>query len=194
MEIADKNTQDFRPGSSSEVKSISREVLRKGRGKFVDRSKTQLSQTGSKGLKCFRCAGSHAPNLCKFKDERCYVCSKRGHITKVCRAKDSNNKSFKTKYVHQELHDSDAEDPVGEELGLYRVYTTPGKGKYQANVQIDGEKIVMEIDMGAAVPIIPEEIYETKLSNYPLIKSDVVLKTYSGECLRVLGEVQLPVQ
>ena len=76
MEIADKNTQDFRPGSSSEVKSISREVLRKGRGKFVDRSKTQLSQTGSKGLKCFRCAGSHAPNLCKFKDERCYVCSK----------------------------------------------------------------------------------------------------------------------
>jgi hypothetical protein len=52
----------------------------------------------------------------------------------------------------------------------------------------------MEIDTGAAVSIIPEEIYETKLSNYPLIKSDVVLQTYSGERLRVLGEVQLPVQ
>jgi hypothetical protein len=41
----------------------------------------------------------------------------------------------------------------------------------------------MEIDTGAAVSIIPEEIYETKLSNYPLIKSDVVWQTYSGERL-----------
>ena len=194
MEIADKNTQEFKPFSGSEVKNVSRETARKGRGQFSDRTKFQGFQTGtkSKGLKCFRCAGSHAPNLCKFKEEKCYNCSKKGHIAKVCRAKHFKSKVFKTKYVDQD--DSNDEDPTEEELGLYGVYTMPEVRKYQVNIRVDNENIVMEIDTGAAVSIIPQELYETKLSHLPLSKSKVVLKTYSGERLQVLGEVQLPVQ
>ena len=52
----------------------------------------------------------------------------------------------------------------------------------------------MEIDTGAAVSIIPDGIYRDKLSQHPLVKSKVVLKTYSGERLQLLGEVKLPVQ
>ena len=194
MEIADKNTQDFKPFSGSEVKNVSRETARKGRGQFSDRTKFQGFQTGtkSKGLKCFRCAGSHATNLCKFKEEKCYNCSKKGHIAKVCRAKHFKSKVFKTKYVDQD--DSNDEDPTEEELGLYGVYTMPEVRKYQANIRVDNENIVMEIDTGAAVSIIPQELYETKLSHLPLSKSKAVLKTYSGERLQVLGEVQLPVR
>ena len=194
MEIADKNTQDFKPFSGSEVKNVSRETARKGRGQFSDRTKFQGFQTGtkSKGLKCFRCAGSHATNLCKFKEEKCYNCSKKGHIAKVCRAKHFKSKVFKTKYVDQD--DSNDEDPTEEELGLYGVYTLPEVRKYQANIRVDNENIVMEIDTGAAVSIIPQELYETKLSHLPLSKSKAVLKTYSGERLQVLGEVQLPVR
>jgi hypothetical protein len=89
---------------------------------------------------------------------------------------------FKTKYVDQD--DSNDEDPTEEELGLYGVYTMPEVRKYQANIRVNNENIVMEIDTGAAVSIIPQELYETKLSHLPLSKSKVVLKTYSGERLQ----------
>ena len=52
----------------------------------------------------------------------------------------------------------------------------------------------MKIDTGAAVSIIPEGIYLDKLSQHPLVKSKVVLKTYSEERLQLLGEVKSPVQ
>ena len=52
----------------------------------------------------------------------------------------------------------------------------------------------MKIGTGAAVSIIPEGIYLYKLSQHPLVKSKVVLKTYSEERLQLLGEVKSPVQ
>ena len=56
------------------------------------------------------------------------------------------------------------------------------------------EYVDMEIDTGVVVSIIPKGIYLDKLSQLPLVKLKVVLKTYSGECLRLLGEVKLRVQ
>ena len=60
--------------------------------------------------------------------------------------------------------------------------------------QIDHEYVDMRIDTGAAVSVIPEGIYLDKLSKHPLVKSKVVLKTYSEERLQLLGEVKSPVQ
>ena len=85
------------------------------------------------------------------------------------------------------------EDYVEEELGLYGVYTTSEVKKYQTTVHINNEQIVKEIDTGAAVSIIPESLYSAKFVHFPLVKSKVVLKTYSNERLQVLGEVQLSV-
>ena len=188
MEIADKNTQDFRPNVASKVKNISRETTQKAKSKFNNQNRIENPK---KGFTCFRCGGSHAPNLCKFKDEKCYLCLKKGHIAKVCQSKTLNNKTFKTKNADQD--DLNGEDDVEEELGLYGVYTKSEVEKYQTVVHIDNEQIVMEIDTGAAVSIIPESLYSAKLVHFPLVKSKVVLKTYSDECLQVLGEVQLPV-
>ena len=33
---------------------------------------------------CYRCGGNHDPSSCKFKDEVCYKCQKKGHMAKVC--------------------------------------------------------------------------------------------------------------
>ena len=116
---------------------------------------------------------------------------KKGHFAKVCQCKTLNNKTFKTKYVDQD--ELNGEDDAKEELGIYGVYTKSEVKKYQTIVHIDNEQIVMEIDTGAAVSIIPESLYSVKLVHFPLVKSKVVLKTYSDERLQVLGEVQLPV-
>ena len=70
MDIADKNTQDFRPNAFSEVKNISRETTQKAKSKFNNQNQIENPK---QGFTCFRGEGSHAPNLCKFKDEKCYL-------------------------------------------------------------------------------------------------------------------------
>ena len=70
IEIADKNTQDFRPKTSSEVKNISRETTQKAKSKFNNQNRIENPK---QGFRCFCCEGSHAPNLCEFKDEKCYL-------------------------------------------------------------------------------------------------------------------------
>ena len=91
MEIADKSTQDFKPKSFTEVKNISRETTQKGKSKVYNQNR---GENQKQGFRCFRCAGSHAPNLCKFKEEKCYLCFKKGHIAKVCPSKSLNNRTL----------------------------------------------------------------------------------------------------
>ena len=94
-------------------------------------------------------------------------------FAKVCQSKTLNNKTFKTNYVDQD--ELSGEDDVEEELGLYGVYTKSEVKKYQTIVHIDNEQIVMEIDTGAAVSIIPESLYSAKFVHFPLVKSKVKL-------------------
>jgi len=38
--------------------------------------------------KCFRCLKhNHHPNECRFKNETCFTCQQKGHITRVCPGK-----------------------------------------------------------------------------------------------------------
>ena len=40
------------------------------------------------GKTCYRCGGKgHVPDKCYFKTQKCKICSKQGHIAKVCRSK-----------------------------------------------------------------------------------------------------------
>ena len=44
---------------------------------------------------CYRCSGNHDPSGCKFKDEVCYKCQKKGHMAKVCHGKKQSQKQDK---------------------------------------------------------------------------------------------------
>ena len=35
---------------------------------------------------CFNCGGDHYRHNCRFQDAVCYTCSRKGHISKVCRS------------------------------------------------------------------------------------------------------------
>ena len=48
----------------------------------------------SQGLNdCFRCGGKHDSNSCRFKEEECFYCKKKGHTMRVCRKKAKSNKT-----------------------------------------------------------------------------------------------------
>ena len=41
---------------------------------------------------CYQCgATNHLPGECRFRDEVCHACKKRGYIAKVCRSKKSDS-------------------------------------------------------------------------------------------------------
>lgn len=56
------------------------------------------------------------------------------------------------------------------------------------DMEVNGRSINTEVDTGAAVSIISEEVKWQQLPFVPLQKSDVILQTYTSENLVVLGK------
>lgn len=66
---------------------------RKQQRNYLDTSKQQNSSELSNGNSCKSCGGKHARSQCCFRDAVCHECSKKGHIAKVCKSKESCNEA-----------------------------------------------------------------------------------------------------
>ncbi|KAF0300427.1 hypothetical protein FJT64_027083 [Amphibalanus amphitrite] len=64
----------------------------------------------------------------------------------------------------------------------------------QFNVRLDGNWVTMLVDTGAAVSIIPRQLYETALSHRPLLPTTVNLRAYGGSQLVVTGVITASVE
>ena len=60
-------------------------------------------------------------------------------------------------------------------------------------VWLNGQKLEMEVDTGAAFSIISEATRQAAFSNQMLHPSDLVLKTYTDECKKVKGTLNMRV-
>ena len=60
-------------------------------------------------------------------------------------------------------------------------------------LKINNEEVVMELDTRASLTIMSENTLKQKLPNLQLQPSEVILKTYSGEQLEVLGQAPVKV-
>lgn len=52
----------------------------------------------------------------------------------------------------------------------------------------------MELDTGASVSLISEEVWRESFPESEVVESDIFLKTYTGERLYVLGQMQARVE
>ena len=64
----------------------------------------------------------------------------------------------------------------------------------RASVLIDGKPLSMEVDTGAALSVVSEETWKKLGKDRELEFSDVILRTYSGEVIQVLGKQTVDVQ
>ena len=159
---------------------------------------------------CYRCGRSnHASKDCRFRDAECHQCKKKGHIAAACRTHPLPNgrpagkqqkttdgsqrrrNPQRTRWVAAEDHESGASDT--EELQLFAIGERSSR-PLQADVLIEGKALRMEIDTGAAVSIISDKQMKTLLPDAILQKSRVELKTYTGERITVMGELNVEVQ
>ena len=180
MESADKYAEDLK--QEVDVKP-------------VNTIKTYPQQIHNSTRLCYRCGGKHQATNCHFKEAECYACRKKGHIAKVCRSKSKGTRfvpqqSEKTHKV--ESHDLDADEPEPD-AAEYKLFTISSHENAPLMIEFlaNGQPLQMELDTGASISLISEQQYKQLQGAPPLEKSSVILQTYTGENLSILGSIRV---
>ena len=195
MEAAERNAQTLKESSDAAV-----HYVRKAPSGNAKPSMKQVSKTKT----CYRCGrADHQHSSCPFKDSKCHYCKKTGHIASVCRKKKAEQgqeqhgkQQHRTKYVAaepQELSsDSDTDSiPIKQLRGGSK---SRSSHPITVQVQVNGKPIQMELDTGAAVSVISEQLHKKLFPDAKLRPAHALLRTYTGEPMAVTGEMIAQVQ
>ena len=186
MESADKQANALRnEASSSSINKVNEYKPRETRH-------TEHRRNDQENKPCFRCGENHTPQSCRFKNQNCRFCKKQGYIERVCKKKKGSGKPRHddrnpVRYVEDGKDSSNLGD-------LFHVHAGNPEPSIVIPVHINGTKVYMELDTGASVSVMSESTWKDKFSQYKLQPSSVQLKTYSGENLNVMGQLQVNVE
>ncbi len=214
MEMANKGVENIKqinnPAESTTVNKMHLKKTKpskpfgKSNGDQLPRQKgtevTRSSNTNDASTrKCWRCGGSHAPEMCRFKTEQCHKCQRTGHTKSQCEkvAAFNSKRKFKPKAHH--LHED--EDQV-EEMEFAALSHLEGctlnkltKSKpYHLIMKINGHEVNMELDTGSPWTIISLKTYSKVGRLSELKPSKAGLKTYTGNKVPIVGEAMVSVQ
>ena len=185
IEAAEKDVSEIQKGDSQEGNS--------------SLNKVDVKVEQGADLKCYRCGGKHLPANCYFKDAKCYACGKVGQLSRVCQGKKkgrkttpaSEKKSGNPQATH--LLEGEEEAPTGDQgVGAHSLFTFGSKrtAPYKVQLNVAGQVMEMEVDTGASLSVISEKMYNNLSSEGrvpPLEKSEIVLRTYTGEEVKPKG-------
>ena len=193
METTDKSTKALQGPEPASVNQFT-----KSRTWSNPVKKHSTEQKQSTAMPCYRCGKSnHASSNCRFIDATCHHCQKKGHIASVCRSKKCGLPPRKqaaagaktTNYLYKE------DTKSSEELHLFSIGLTSSKATpITCEVLIDKKPVTMEVDTGAEVSLISDQICKLHFPNAKLSKTNIVLKTYTQEILPTVGELDVRVE
>ena len=193
MEAAEKEAKDLQDTPGTPVNRLSRGPISKPTTRNNLRLPHQAQRTPVTPS-CYRCGAKHKASDCKFRDAECHFCKKKGHIAKMCRSKAKMQQNqTRTNQLHS------TETP-GDETLEYSLFHTQGQkspAPIQITLAVNGADLSMELDTGATLSIISEETYRKLFSagKAPTLKaSKAQLKTYTGEVIQILGEIEVKIQ
>ena len=154
------------------------------------------------GRNCYRCGRSnHSPTNRKFKVATCHKCGKTKHIAPACQtSKPPQQKQLRTprqkRITHHLEADAQSPDDADSSDGDFKLHKLDKNSSEPivVSVKLNGQKLDMEVDTGAAYSVISEVTRRAAFANETLHPSDLVLKTYTDECMKVKGTINMRVQ
>ena len=153
--------------------------------------------------RCCRCDSEfHLANTCRHKITTCSKCKKKGHLAKVCKGtgvasySQHPNKTNLVRPVDEQAETLTHScrccsnvNLITAEDEIELIHTIRGADPYKILLDVNGEVIDFGIDTGVGRTILPAKVYREKSSHIPLERTEMILKTYSGEKLKVAGKV-----
>ena len=152
---------------------------------------------------------NHTSSACGFREAKCRICGKFGHIARVCRSKtkraavetvprsSKQAATKKTNWLNSEspthMH-SPIASPQTEVIWQLRTDNASRPRPYQVALEVNQQSLTMEIDTGAAVSLISRKIKNTVFPSVPMTRSTLLLRTYTSENIPVLGEMNVEVR
>ena len=145
---------------------------------------------------CYRCGGTdHAASSCRFIQATCHKCQKRGHIARVCRSGEGKTRiSTQPKVPETKKTTHSIQEEQSTDLTLFTVNKPSSSEPITLELEINGQKLPMELDTGAAVSLISTTTKERIFPDVPLINTPNVLTTYTGERMAVMGKMKVEVR
>ena len=190
MESADRDAKTLLINSSTPVHTVQ---ATKQRQKQLNRRPPPRAEQP-----CYRCNGKHPANSCRFKDAECRNCKRKGHIARACRSMPRAQQTMQPREQQTHLlmdgeHHEGSNDPA---YPLFNVTHTSAKPML-VTVKLNQIPTNMEVDTGASVSLISKDTYDKLWPNSaaapPLKQSSVLLRTYTGEHLEIVGSVSVDV-
>ena len=161
---------------------------------------TQSTPPKPTSVTCYRCGGPHLATVCKHITIVCNHCKKRGHLARVCGSKKKQQRQVEqakqgesTKFVGTS---ADGDEQLDQD-NAYEVLNTirnPGQEPIYMNISLNDVSVQMELDTGASVSVINKATYDRINVNGslpPLQAPQVLLKSYTGEAIPILGTTTL---
>ena len=124
----------------------------------------------------------------------CHYCKKTGHIQRAC------TKRGKAAVDHLGSDDSESGDDCPNVdsdnfLACLEVNSVGNKADViWVTPVVDGKPLKMELDTGSAVSVIPYKQFKKRFSLKKLQKSEITLKTYTGEKITPRGKINCSVE
>ncbi|MCG8113098.1 MAG: RNase H-like domain-containing protein [Candidatus Thiodiazotropha taylori] len=155
----------------------------------ISKNQTSYTKPKQKNKACFRCdRTNHTPDQCRFKDETCRFCSKKGHIERACLSKKSQQKHQSKKPKSKSVKTVEE-----EELLTVSINTVKRSDVISVTPMIEGKFLKMELDTGSAISVIPIKTYKQLFSHKPLSQTNTRLKTYTGQIIKPAGTINVSV-
>lgn len=148
---------------------------------------------------CYRCGSTgHQADKCQFKNKECFKCRRIGHTRRKCRQEESRPPSSATRGKESRMVNNVEENCCEEmEISMERLdlHTVANLRTPPVLVEllINQEKVVMEVDTGAACTVMSLEKFNKIGQVRDLKESHVKLRTYTGELVKPHGTTDVEV-
>lgn len=163
--------------------------------------KVNYRELGIDGL-CLKCGlNSHKSNECRRNRNslKCSLCSKVGHISKVCITSLTKSRSRQSPNIRL-LNSSENDDIIHNEninvnriIDIRKTDSSSDFEKFIVPIKVGSKVINFEVDTGSPVTLINSDDFSRLNINCPLQKTNVVFRAYTNETFAPLGMLKVPV-
>ena len=163
--------------ATATVSSVQKKASKQPRAWKGSGGRNQLASRLNNRSVCFRCGKSppHDRQHCPARDATCHKCAKRGHFKAMCRS------PRKVGEVHQ-----DSSSEIDHDDVFLGAVGTAAENPWSVTLQLNGEPVEFQIDTGAEVSIISDQLHK-KISSPSLTPVPQTLRGPGNNVLPVKG-------